>query len=242
VAKSLAALPAVLALLSTTAFAVDAPPAATTHAAPQATIHWQHKLKEVVVTRTDAGGKTIQQLDVSVLDYFLNTIGGYSDSNESQTDDARKQDVLNKLKRLTILLTDLDHGPSVDVNILQREARAYDLLYDLGFEDMAATTDALYQRLLKQQPDDGTANYLYGDFLARSDAKRPQSIPYLDKALKLGVKKANYTLGLVYITQGKDPQALACLKQYSADYPGDQRAKRLIAAVQSGSINTQIHP
>lgn len=240
--KSLAALPAVLALLSTAAFAADAPPAATTHAAPQAAIHWKHKLTDVVVTRTDADGKTIHQLDVSVLDYFLSTISGYSDTEAAEVDDARKRDVTDKLSRLSIMLGELDQGDTVDVNILRREALAFGLLYNLGFDNVGPKTDALYQRLLKQQPDDGAANYLYGDFLARSDIRRPQSIPYLDKALKLGVKKANYTLGLVYITQGKDPQALACLKQYSADYPGDQRAKRLIAAVQNGSINTQVHP
>lgn len=240
--RLLAALLAASALFTAAIHAANpAPPAASRPAAPPA-IHWQHTLSEVVVASTDASGKNVGQLNLGVLDYFLQTISDYSESDAAALNDARRIDVINKLSRLTMLLTELDQGGSADVNILRREALAYNLAYNLGYSKEQQPADALYQRLLKQDPDEPATNFLYGAFLAQADATRGQSIAYLDKALKLGVKKANFTLGLVYITQSKDKQALACLQQYSADYPEDQRAKRLIAAVKSGDIKRQYHP
>ncbi len=235
--KTLAALASAASLFTAAAQAAEtaAPPAAT-NAAP---IHWQHRLSDVVVTRSDGTGKTVHQLDLGVLDYFLDAISGYSESGAAGVNDARRHDVVNKLSRLTQMLTELDQGATVDLNVLRREALAYNLAYNLGFQSAGPQADVLYQRLLKAEPDEPVDNYLYGAFLAQGDATRDKSVAYLDKSLKAGVKKANYTLGLVYITQGKNQEALACLQQYSADFPKDARAKRLIAGVKSGDIKRQ---
>lgn len=237
--KTLAALAAVASLFTVAASAAVPAPAAASKAPAAPTIQWQHKLSDVVVTRAGENGGAVYQLDINVLDYFLDTISGYSESDAAELNDARKHDVQNKLGRLTQLLTELDKGADTDLNILRREALAYNLAYNLGFRSAQQPTDALYQRLLQRDAGDAANNYLYGAFLAQADASREQSIAYLDKALKLGVKKANYTLGVVYITQGKDQQALACLQQYSADYPKDARAQRLIVALKKGDIKRQ---
>jgi tetratricopeptide (TPR) repeat protein len=213
-------------------------------AAPQLTpIHWQYKLGDVVVTNTDTDGKATHALNMDVVDYFLDTIAGRVDQYPIRfTSNAEQIDVTDKLRRLTALLSELDAGASVNLDILRREAFAYNLAFDMGFPEASEKTDGLYQRLLKQTPDEPAANYLYGAFLAASDNSRAQSIPYLEKAAKLGVKKANYTLGVAYIAMGKDQQALGYLQQYSADFPDDQRVKSLIAAVKSGDIHREYHP
>ena len=237
--KTLAALAAAASLFTTAASAAVPAPAASSKAPAAPAIHWQHKLSDVMVTRADESGKTVHQLDINVLDYFLDTISGYSESDAAELNDPRKHDVVNKLGRLTQMLTELDTGADTDLNVLRREALAYNLAYNLGFQSAQQPTDVLYQRLLQRDADDAANNYLYGTFLAQADTTREKSIGYLDKALKLGVKKANYTLGVVYITQGKDQQALTCLQQYSADYPKDARAPRLIAALKKGDIKRQ---
>lgn len=217
--------------------AADAPP-------PQlAPIQWQYKLSDMVVTSTGADGKTTNSLDVAVVDYFLQTISGRVDQYPIVfANNAEKVDVIDKLRRLTALLSELDTGPSVNLDILRREAFAYGLANDLDFPDAGRKANDLYQRLLQQTPDDPAANYLYGSLLASNDSLRAQSIPFLEKAVKLGMKKANYTLGVAYIAMGKDQQGLACLQQYSTDFPDDQRAKSLIAAVKSGAIHPAAHP
>lgn len=213
-------------------------------AAPQlAPIQWQYKLSDMVLTSTDADGKTSHALNLAVVDYFLQTISGRVDQYPIVfANNAEKIDVIDKLRRLTTLLSELDTGPSANLEILQREAFAYSLANDLDFPDAGRKANDIYQRLLQQTPDDPAANYLYGSLLASNDSLRAQSIPFLEKAVKLGVKKVNYTLGVAYIAMGKDQQGLACLQQYSTDFPDDQRAKSLIAAVKSGDIRRGSHP
>lgn len=212
--------------------------------APQpAPIHWQYKLSDVAVTKTGADGSTTHALSLEVVDYFLQTIAGRVDQYPIVfASNAERMDVTDKLGRLTAILSELDEGASVNLDILRREAFAYNLAYDMDFPGSGEKANDLYQRLLKLTPDEPAANYLYGAFLAANDTLRPQSIPYLEKAGKLGVKKANYTLGVVYVALGKDQQALTCLQQYSADFPDDQRVKSLIAAVKSGDIRRKYHP
>lgn len=210
-------------------------------AVPQLTpIHWQYKLSDVAVTKTGADGSTTHALSLEVVDYFLQTIAGRVDQYPIVfASNAERIDVTDKLGRLTAILSELDEGASVNLDILRREAFAYNLAYDMDFPGSGEKANDLYQRLLKMTPDEPAANYLYGAFLAANDTLRPESVSYLEKAGKLGVKKANYTLGVVYVAMGKDQLALTCLQQYSTDYPDDQRVKSLIAAVKSGSIK---HP
>lgn len=242
--RSLAALLAASVLLASTAVkATDTAPAAAPSPAAQPSIHWQHTLSEVVVTNTGPAGETTGSLDLLVLDYFLQTIAGLTDQYPPHFDnDAEKTDVIDKLSRLTTLLTELDAGSTVDINILRREAFAYALAYKFDLPGSGDKANELYQRLLKRIPDDPAANYLYGEFLANTVELQLQSISYLQKALKLGVKQANYTLGLVYVTKGDIKQGLACLQQYSTDFPDDQRAKAIIAAVKGGDIRHEYHP
>lgn len=209
------------------AHATDAP-------AQPSPIHWQYKLSDAVVTTTDTDGKTTHSLNMDVVDYFLQTISGYVDQYAAGSGDAAEEgDVTEKLTRLTAVLHELDDGPKVNLDILRREAFAYNLAYKRGFPGADPMTDVLYKRLLKQTPDEPAANYLYGAYLAGHDAARAKSIPYLKKALKLGVKKANLTLGIVYVSLGEKQKGLDCLQQYSADFPDDQRPGMIIQAVKN---------
>jgi hypothetical protein len=238
---SAALLAASLSLFTSAAWSADAaPPPPATNAA---SLHWQHKLSEVVVTNTGAEGKTTGTLDLPVLDYFLQAIAGLTEQYPPHFDNAAERaDVTDKVTRLTTLLSELDEGSTVDINILRREAFAYALAYKLDLPGSGDKANELYQRLLKQTPDDPAANFLYGEFLAGTAKLQSQGIPYLRKALKLGIKQANYTLGLVYVSGGDTKQGLACLQQYSADFPADQRVKAVIAAVKSGDIPREQHP
>lgn len=213
-------------------------------AAPQLTpIHWQYKLSDMVVTSTAADGKSTHSLNVAVVDYFLDTIAGRVDQYPiAFASNAEKVEVIDKLRRLTAFLDELDTGASANRDILRREAFACSLANDLDLPGAGSKASELYQRLLQQTPDDPAANYLYGALLASNDSLRDASIPYLEKAVRLGVKKANYTLGVAYIAMDKDQQGLACLQQYASDFPDDQRAKSLIAAVKNGDIRREYHP
>ncbi len=222
------------------AYAADPAPQAASASAP---IHWKYRLTDTVATNTDAQGKVVSSLNVGVVDYFLGVIAGYANAYPTQFEnDDQRADVTGKLRRLATLLGELDTGDSVDVNILRREAYAYELAYKFGFAASGPQAMALYQKLMARTPDDPVANFQYGSFLAENDTLRPQSVPYLEKAVSLGMKKANYTLGITYIAMGQNEKGLGYLQQYSTDYPNDLQAKNLIAAVKSGAIKSPPHP
>ena len=238
--KTLACLSLSAVLATAPALAAPSAPAATTRSAPQAgAIHWKYPLSAVVADQKDADGKPTHALNIQVLDYFLHAIAAYASGDRLPPSEAAKDDILNKLTRLTALLVELDQGPSTDVNVIRREALAYDIASQFGFGGAAEKADGLYKRLLDQDPDEPGTNLLYGGFLARSDASRERSIPYLQKAVQLGVKQANYTLGVVYVTENKKPEALAALRQYTHDFPKDQRAQHLLDSVKSGDVKQQ---
>ena len=237
--KSLALVFAVSCLFSA-AWAAEPAPSAQSAVAP---IHWKYKLSDAVATRKGADGKPVSSLNVTVIDYFLGVIAGHADAYPTQFDnDDQRADVTDKLRRLATLLSELDQGGSVDANILRREAFAYDLAYKLGFAASGPKAQELYDRLMTLAPDDPAGNYLYGSFLAGNDILRPKSVPYLEKAVDLGMKKANFTLGIAYVAMDQDQKGLVCLEQYSADFPADQRVKSLIAAIKDGSVRKQYHP
>lgn len=218
--------------------------APTTVATPSASgIVWQHQLSEIAETQTDANGKQSYFLNASVMDYFLKTIGTLTADYPLQfASQADHDDVKDKLDRIIGALGVMDAGPQTSIEIQRRQAFAWSLAYRFDEPGSAEKAMALYQALLKRTPDEPGANLAYGEFLANTVTLQTQSIPYLQKALQVGAKEANYTLGLVYLQQGDKTKGLACLQQYSQDFPQDQRVKAIIDAVQNGRFSVKTAP
>lgn len=216
---------------------------ATTSASPAAAtssvsgIAWRYQLSDMLETQTGADGKPTHSLQLPVMDYFLTTIAdlteGYPPKFASQAD---RDDVKDKLDRLLSILGVMDDGADTSTDILRRQAFAWGLAYRFDEPGSGEKAIALYEALLKRNPDEPGANFFYGEFLANTVRLQSKSIPYLQKALLGGAKQANYTLGLVYVMQGDKAKGLACLEQYSKDYPDDQRAKQVIDAVRNGKV------
>jgi tetratricopeptide (TPR) repeat protein len=253
--RRLTMFPLIWALLPSLASANAVPPMATvggaqaarshvgtpaTTAAPasiskSAVVHWHYALKDAVVTQTGADGKTTNSLDLPVVDDLLQTVAEYAGDYPPHFDNAAERaDVTDKLTRLIIALSSADTGASVNLELLRREAFAFNLGCNLHLRESCEKTAESYQRLLAMTPDDPAANYLYGIFLGGTASRQGEAVPYLEKAGKLGVKQANFTLATIYLMQGHKQQALSHMQAYSADFPNDAGAKKFIAALQSG--------
>ena len=216
--------------LASTASVSPAPAAAS----KSATVHWHYTLKDSVLIQSGPDGKTTQSLDLPVLDDLLQTVALYAGDYPPRFDNAAERaDVTDKLTRLIVLLSSVDTGASVNVEVLRREAFAFNLGCNLHLRDSCDKTAESYQRLLAMTPDDPAANYLYGVFLSGTASRQGDAVPYLDKASKLGVKQANFTLATVYLMLHDKDQALSRMQAYSADFPDDPGAKRFIAVLQS---------
>ncbi len=209
--------------------AVTPAPAA---ASKSATVHWHYPMKDAVVTQTNADGKTTNSLDLPVLDDLLQTISIYAGDYPPHFDNAAERaDVTDRLTRLIVLLSSVDSGADVNVEVLRREAFAFNLGCNLHLRNNCDKTAESYQRLLAMTPDDPAANYLYGVFLSGTVSKQADAVPYLEKAVKLGVKQANFTLATVYLMLHDRDKALSRMQAYSADFPNDAGAKQFIATL-----------
>jgi predicted Zn-dependent protease len=206
-------------------------------------VHWHYAMKDTVTIQTGPDGKTTQQLNVPVVDDLLQTIARYAGNYPPQFDnDAERADVSDRLTNLIVLLATADSGAPANVEVLRREAFAFNLGCNLHLRNSCDKTADSYQRLLAMTPDDPAANYLYGVFLGGTTSRQRDSIPYLDKALKLGVKQAEFTLATVYLMLHDKDKALAYMQAYSADFPDDPNAKQFIAAVRSGKLGSSPAP
>ncbi|HEY4127721.1 MAG TPA: hypothetical protein VGN70_06710 [Gammaproteobacteria bacterium] len=225
--------------LAATADVTPAPAAATS----SATIPWAYQLKDAVASETGPDGQPKNSLNLDVVDSFLQTIARYADIYPPHFDNtAERRDATDKLTRLIEVLAALDTGPSVNIEVLRREAFAYNLGCNLDLSTSCAKAMDVYARLLKVTPDEPAANYLFGVFLSGLPPKQREAIPYLEKSLKLGVKRANYTLGILYLSLHDKKKALADLQAYSADFPDDQHANELIADIKSGKLSYKKAP
>jgi tetratricopeptide (TPR) repeat protein len=151
---------------------------------------------------------------------------------------ASKEERVAIEQRLGDLLVLLDgasqHYPD-DPAMLFYQGFANSMGHNLDLPGCDQKASAAYEQLLKLQPDNKQANYYYGSFLAET-ALIPKSIPYLQKAIQLGVTDAHYTLAFVYLKQSDPQSALPEFKAYLAVHPENQQAEQMVAAIESGQL------
>jgi len=108
--------------------------------------------------------------------------------------------------------------------------------HNLDFEGSSEKATDSFKKLLKIDPNNPQGNYLYGMFLSNTRKYHFDGVPYLEKALKLGVEDSRYTLGLLRVQQGRREEGLKLLKQYSEKNPQNDHVKRVIKAIESGDL------
>ena len=136
---------------------------------------------------------------------------------------------------ITILDAAVEQYPD-NPDLLRRDGFANAMGHNLDFEGCADRCSKSFERLLVLRPADKQANFYYGGFLASTATGLKDSIPYLKKAVALGVSDAHYTLGFVYTAQGDKTNALLHLREYSKLHPEDDAVKRRIAKLERPSF------
>ena len=110
--------------------------------------------------------------------------------------------------------------------------------HNLDVPDAAAFAQAHFSRLLAGRPDDPWGNYHYGQFLA-SSGRGKDAMPYLGKARDKGVVPALYAMGMVHLTMGDKPKALALLAEYQKAEPIDQNVGKLMRGIREGKVGVE---
>ena len=127
------------------------------------------------------------------------------------------------------------------VVILVRAGYLNSIGYNLNIVGSGEKTTSIFRRLLAAAPSDPRGNFMYGTFLAGSN-KPKEALPYLEKALAVGVVDAAYAIGMTYLTLGDKNKALENLENYKRLKPNDGNVGKLIDAIRNGKIEFKKNP
>ena len=196
--------------------------------------------RAVAVSETASGKKA--SLDGAYLDRIINDLASHAKSYPVQFDTPQdRQRAVQDVKTLSGLLDLLIGGPSPNPELLARAGFLHSIGHNLDIPGSAQKADAIFQRLLAAAPADPRGNYLYGTFLAGA-GKPKQALPYLEKALAVGVTDAAYSIGMAHLALGDKDSALASLEAYKRRNASDERIDKLIDAIRSGRVEFKKSP
>jgi tetratricopeptide (TPR) repeat protein len=194
----------------------------------------------VIVSDAPTGKK--YEFNVAYCDQILNDLSVHAKNYPPQFDNPQdKQRATQDAKALSGILELLMNTPSSNPELLTRAAFANSIGHNLGIPGAAEKADSNFQKLLAANPSDPRGNYMYGVFLAGA-GKPKDALPYLEKALSLGVIDAAYGVGMTYLALGDKEQALKNLEDYKRRKPSDGNVDQLIDAIRNGKIEIKRGP
>ena len=151
-----------------------------------------------------------------------------------------RMEIQTKLQKLLYFLDAAVLENPDETDLLLRDAIGNGFGHNMGCPDCGDKAIKAYERLLQLQPENAFGNWRYGAFLAQT-AQQEKSIPYLQKAQKLGIVEAHYTAAIVYISLNDLDRAKFELRQYVQANPKDKRAKGFLADMEHGNLHIHVH-
>jgi predicted Zn-dependent protease len=176
------------------------------------------------------------------LGQMMNDLSAHARNYPPQFDTPQdKQRATNDVKALSGMLDLLINNPNPDLGLLTLAGDVNSMGHNLDIPGAAQKANSVFLRLLAAAPSDPRGNYMYGNFLA-GVGKPKEALPYLEKALAVGVVEAAYTIGMAYLTLGNKEQALKNLENYKQRRPSDGNVDKLIDAIRNGRIEFKRNP
>jgi tetratricopeptide (TPR) repeat protein len=207
----------------------------------QAAEYGNYEPKRILMVTETPSGKTYG-IDTKYLDQILNDLGRHAKNYPPQFDTPQdKPRAVQDVKMLSGMLDILINGPSPNPEILWRAGFLNSMGHNLDIAGSAEKTSAIFKKLLAMSPSDPRGNYMYGTFLA-GVGKPKEALPYLEKALSVGVADASYTLGMVHLSLGNKDSALENLESYKQRNPNDMNVTKLIDAIRNGKVEIKRNP
>jgi tetratricopeptide (TPR) repeat protein len=199
----------------------------------------RHDLSKAMTINDGAAGKKTVSIDLRVVAAAVDDLSrharDYPPKFREQEERVDAEQDAKSLSQLFDLLTGPE-GDEVGVHVLLLAARLESIGHNLEIKGAAARAVRHFERLLAREPDHAEANLRYGGFLAGTATRQKDSIPYLEKALRLGEEGARFTLGMAHLMLRDQDRALEHLEEYAKRHPGHTTTLELIAAIKSGRI------
>ena len=174
------------------------------------------------------------EIDITEIDDFLQLVEGKARHYPPRFSERQERKGFElKLKEVTQQLDTLAVKDNASFDILVRAFKASVMARNLDLGSVYTTKSLAYaQRILKINKDDAEANFWFGFGLSEGGGQR-EAIPYLDKAMKLGVQEAYLSAANNYIAMENKKNAVQTLKNYKVKYPKEAEvADRLIQEIE----------
>lgn len=194
----------------------------------------------ITVTETPEGKK--YGFGGPYLGQMMNDLSAHARNYPPQFDTPQdKQRATEDVKALSGMLDLLINVPNPDLRLLTLAGDVNSMGHNLDIPGLAQKADSIFLRLLAAAPSDPQGNFMYGAFLS-GIGKPKEALPYLERALSLGVIDAAYAIGMTHLTLGDKDAALKNLEDYKRRKPSDEGVDQLINAIRNGKIEFKRSP
>ena len=196
--------------------------------------------KLLTVTETASGKK--YGIDIAYLDQMVADLSLHANNYPPQFDTPQdKQRASQDIRMLTGMLDIMVSDSATNPDLLLRTAILNKIGHNLNVPGAAEKANSLFQKHLLTAPADPRGNYMYGTFLA-GVGKPKEAIPFLEKAISVGVSDAVFALGMSYLYLGDKAKALENLEAYKRRNPNDGNVDKVIDAIRTGNIELKKDP
>jgi tetratricopeptide (TPR) repeat protein len=191
----------------------------------------------LTVSETAAGKK--YGFDGTYLDQILNDLSAHAKNYPPKFDTPQDQQrATQDVKMVSGMLDIIINVPSPNPGLLVQAGYLNSMGHNLDVPGAADKANAIFLKLLAAVPADPRGNYLYGTFLA-GIGKPKEALPYLEKALSVGVVDAAYAIGMTYLSLGDKENALKNIEDYKRRKPSDGNVDALIDAIRNGKFEVK---
>ena len=196
-----------------------------------------YDLTKVLGTRPGADGRDQHFLDMqlihTVFDDLLAHAANYPTNFRTDEERQRAQRDASTLANMLDIATKPDAAP---IDMLLLAGRMGALAHNLDVPRAAERAAKCFERSLAREPENPQANFHFGVFLASTGARSSEAVACLEKAARLGVDAAWFSLGMLQLTLGDREHGLASLEAYTKKVPGDAQARKLLDGLRDGSL------
>ncbi len=201
----------------------------------------EHVLQDLATTTVDAQGKEQHSISLEVVDYFLKRIAEHAKDYPPKFDsEEQRRTIEHELQSVILALAVVVQQQPLVPDPLLRLGYAWSMAYNLDAPGSAEETSHCFQQLLAVYPDHPQGNFYYGAFLAHTKTGQRASIPYLEKAVTMGVDDALFTLGFVHLSLEDKDQAMTYWRQYLSKHPDNTLVQAMLESAQSGKMTRAV--
>ncbi len=201
-----------------------------------------HDLHRALRVTTGDDGEEQHGIDLDYLDLVIADLARHAQSYPPrfETDEERAR-AERDARSAASLLAIFARGDEAEPQVLLRAGRVSAIAHNLDIQGAGDQATDYFERLLRQEPENGQGHWHYGAFLAATAVpqKQEDGVKHLERALALGIEEARFSLGIAHLMLGNQAKALEYLKEYSRTNPDHARAKALIEAIAAGKVKKE---